>query len=164
MAEEAVMKTVNEPQRVIVSFPVGQGDDCFVERMHAIDESGGRYVLDNSPFYAYGVSFGDTIEATKEDGELVFSQVVVRGGHSTYRIKLAAGHDHEFFLNHWSELEKMGCTYEGSSASAERLYAVDIPPGVDVRAVYRLLEQGEESGIWEFEEAHYCEPGGQTRH
>lgn len=159
-----MINSIVPPQRVMVAFPAGKGHHRIVERMHAIDEGNDRFVLDNSPFYAYGVSFGDTIAATMQDGELVFTRVVARGGHSTYRIQLPAGCDHDAFLNHWSKFEGMGCSYEGSSANPQRLYAIDVPSGVDVRAVYRLLEKGEADGAWEFEEAHYCDPGEQDRH
>jgi len=141
-----------------VSFPVGEGDERIVERMHAIPQGDGSYLLDNSPFYAFGISFEDLFSAVPQEGELVFSKVISRGGHSTYRIKLSVGRDHAFFLKHWSGLEKLGCTYEGSSASLGRLYSIDIPPGVDVFEVYRLLEQGEQNNIWNFEEAHYFDP------
>ena len=95
--------------------------------------------------------------------ELIFLRIVSRGGHSTYRIRLPIGSDHNFFLEQWLALEKLGCTYEGSSASTKRLYALDIPPNANVAAVYLVLEKGEQEGIWEFEEAHYCEPSQVVR-
>jgi hypothetical protein len=126
--------------------------------MHAVAEGGDCYVLDNSPFYAFGISFGDVFSALQKDGELVFSAVIARGGHSTYRVRLPAGCEHAYFLENWIELEQLGCTFEGSSANAERLYAIDIPPGIDVTKVYRVLEEKEQQGIWFFEEAHYFDP------
>lgn len=140
---------------VLISFPVGDGDGQFFEGMHAAAFKDGRYVLDNSPFYAFDVSFGDTVTATVDEGRLVFREVVSRSGHSTYRIKLPLGRGHDFFLAHWGPLEKLKCTYEGSSASREQLYAIDVPPGTSVQDVYRALEQGEQAGAWIFEEAHY---------
>jgi hypothetical protein len=138
----------------MVSFPVGDEEDGFVERMHAVAQNG-LYVLDNSPFYAFGISFGDVFSAMQKDGDLAFSDVISRGGHSTYRIKLPVGREHAYFLEHWGELEQLGCTFEGSSANAERLYAIDVPPGVDVFKVYQVLEAKEQQGIWSFEEGHY---------
>lgn len=58
----------------------------------------------------------------------------------------------------WSELEVLGCTYEGSNVGERLLYAVDVPPHAAVAEVYRLLEQGESEGDWEFEEGFYCSP------
>lgn len=36
-----------------------------------------------------------------------------------------------------------------------RLYAVDIPPGIDVHKVYALLEAGESDDVWGFDEGNY---------
>jgi|SRR5579859_3562828 len=126
--------------------------------MHCKPLGQGTYVLDNSPFYAYDVSLEDTIAASMQDGCLVFERVVRRGGHSTYRVRLPEGESHDAFLKHWSPQEHLGCTYEGTGVHPRRLYAIDVPPGVSVRNVYDLLEQGEHEGWWEFEEGHCFSP------
>ncbi|MFC3654564.1 DUF4265 domain-containing protein [Xanthomonas hyacinthi] len=142
-----------------MEFPVSEGGEHLVERMHALARGDGNFVLDNSPFYAFGISCGDVFSASpSEDGGLVFSEVVSRGGHSTYRVKLPAGRKHEDFLAHWLVLEKLGCTYEGSSANPERLYSIDVPAGADVFEIYRLLEEGEREKAWFFEEGYYFKP------
>lgn len=116
-------------QRVKVSFPLEQGS---VERMYAKPVGDGHYVLDNSPFYAFDISYCGEFLANKVDEELMFSRVISRGGHSTYRIKLPDGADHSCFLKYWDDLAKEECTYEGSSVNTRRLYAIDMPPGVDI--------------------------------
>lgn len=150
-----IAMTDKQLPRVMVTF---LAEDGIVERMHAITHADGSYILDNSPFYAFGISLGDRFTATKKDGELLFAEVVARGGHSTYRIKLPVGCGHPYFLEHWAQLEELGCTFEGSSANPERLYAIDMPPGVDVLKAYQILEEKEQQGIWTFEEGHYFDP------
>lgn len=135
-----------------ITFPL---DDGRVENMHAVRAGDGLFVLDNSPFYAYGVSYKDRLEARMEEGRWIFARVVQRGGHSTYRIMLPEGKTHQDFLKEWTELESKGCTFEGSSGAAARLYAIDVPPSVDVASVYDVLQAKEEAGIWTFEEGHY---------
>lgn len=146
---------------VTVSFPCVEGEGCIVERMHARVLNGGRYSLDNSPFYAFGISFEDVFLAELKDGELIFAGVVWRGGHSTYRVKLPVGCDHDYFLEHWPALDKLGCTFEGSSAKLQRLYSIDVPPKADVFEVYRVIEEKEQQNVWSFEEAHFCDLGKQ---
>lgn len=126
--------------------------------MYAVPSDSGTFILDNSPFYVYGISYCDTFEATKRGDRLVFTKVSARGGHSTYRIKLPSGADHNYFLVHWGALEKLGCTYEGSFSNIARLYAVDMAPSVDIAAAYAYLDSKERDGIWSFEEGHYYEP------
>jgi hypothetical protein len=129
--------------------------DGGIENMHADPLPDNTFRLENSPFYFYGISLGDRFQATAEDGRLFFSRVIERGGHCTYRIKLPSGKAHNHFLEFWQPLEALGCSYESSGANERRLYAIDIPPGADVNAIYRLLEDGEEAGNWVFEEG-YC--------
>jgi hypothetical protein len=131
-------------------------EDGSVENMHADLLPNGTFRLDNSPFYFYGISWGDEFAAEVEDGRLFFSEVTRRGGHSTYRVKLPAGSPHGHFLERWTPLEALGCTYEGSSTGERRLYAIDVPPGANVHAIYALLEEGEAAGHWVFEEGHYA--------
>jgi hypothetical protein len=121
------------------------------ESMWAEVCGGGRYRLRNSPFYAYGVSFLDVVVAEHLEGQLTVTRIILRGGHSTYRLKLADATTQEEFLRRWAVIEALGCNYEGGN---RRLYAVDIKPEADIHAVYRELERGENEGVWIFEEAH----------
>ena len=130
--------------------------DGSVENMHADPLPDGTFRLANSPFYFHGISLDDQFEVSTEDDRLFFSKVTVRSGHSTYRVKLPPGEPHSHFLKFWAPLKALGCTFEGSGADKRRLYAIDIPPGADVDAVYRVLEDGEEAGNWVFEEGHYA--------
>lgn len=136
----------------LISFPL---DDGSYENLHSKRSSDGLYVLDNSPFYAYDVSFCDEVRAKPINGRLVFQTVAKRGGHSTYRVRLPTGKSHEDFLSKFSELERLGCTYEGTGNNERRLYAIDLPPSSNVADVYQILEDGEKAGNWEFEEAHF---------
>lgn len=149
--KEAWELTVGD--RVKVTFQISENGP--VEKMYAKPLGDGRFVLDNSPFYVFDVSYCDEFSATDVDGELVFSHVTARGGHSTYRIKIPQGKDHSHFLKYWTELEREGCSYEGSSVNVQRLYTVDIPPGADVNKIYQIMQKYENTGIWEFEEGHY---------
>ncbi|KAB7768816.1 DUF4265 domain-containing protein [Xanthomonas maliensis] len=137
-----------------ISFPCDDGD---VERMTGIYVKDGLYKLDNSPFYFYGISFGDLFKVKENGGDLIFERVIARGGHSTYRVKIPIGEGHNFFLKNWTSLQDLGCTYEGSDVGPQRLYAIDVPPSADIFKVYELLEKGEREELWVFEEGHYCD-------
>jgi hypothetical protein len=62
------------------------------------------------------------------------------------------------FEKAWPELEKLGCSFEGTTRE-EQLYAIDVPDGRNVRAVYDVLQRHEELGLWEFEEGNYSDNG-----
>lgn len=123
------------------------------ESVWAEEKGNGLYRMDNVPFYAYGVSYNDLIEAkVNKNGELIFRQVVEHSGHSTYRFFVNKGIDRGKFNEYWEKLEKHGCTYEKGFGT---LYAVDVPPQANIEEVYKILEEGEKKGIWGFEEAHF---------
>ena len=46
----------------------------------------GTYIVDNVPFYTYGISLGDEICVTKENGEYHFQSIVNPSGNSTLRV------------------------------------------------------------------------------
>jgi hypothetical protein len=132
-------------------------DAATIETMWAIPQDDGTYIVDNSPFETYGISVGDKISVESESGELRFKRVVLRGGHSTYRVKLNKGADHSHFLKYWPQLALFGCSYEGMGG-LRRLYSIDVPNSSSVDDVYKYLEEVEMKGGWEFEEAHYFDP------
>jgi len=145
---------------VKIAFPLNPDESggISVERLWAQPLSDGTYVLDNSPFHAYGVSWQDVVSAElDETGELVYSAIARRGGHSTYRVRLPKGKSDAYFLEIWPRLEAQGCTYEGTGDEL-RLYAIDIPPGTSVSHVYQILADLETAEILEFEEGHYARP------
>jgi len=114
--------------------------------------------LRNSPFFAKEISFLDIIRAKPNvDGEgLEFVEVVERSGHSTYMILVSQ--DESKFEENWEKLNNLGCTYESKSIIVNKknmkLYAVDVPAISDIYEVYPILEQGESSGTWVFQEGH----------
>lgn len=122
-----------------------------------------QYRLDNTPFYAKGVSFGDTVTAKEKQGFLKYESVMKRGGHSTYRIII----DHakvspNKFQKYWKRFSELACTYEGgpefqSEDKKLKLYALDVHPEANLDQVYAKLQAGEDEGIWEFEEGHCYE-------
>jgi hypothetical protein len=116
-----------------------------------------RFRLENSPFFANGVSYEDEVKVRISGGELIFEAVAKRGGHSTYRVLMDRTVANGNVQRYWEPLQNLGCTYE-SREGKTRLWAIDVPPEADIHSVYRLLEKGESDGVWSFEEAHCGHP------
>lgn len=124
------------------------------EIMWAANMGNKKYKLDNFPFFAYGLSYGDVVTASLNDENVLYiERVVIKGGHSNYRILLAKEKSKTDFLCLWKEIEKLGVSYE--STKPENIFAIDIPPSADVSAIYKILEEGELKGIWQFDEGNY---------
>jgi hypothetical protein len=148
---------MNSTNQVKVKFQVDPNDQRGVktESLWAEKTESGRYRILNSPFFLFGISAEDVVEAEEAEDGLGFRRVVFRGGHSTYRIFLQGsrtikGND---FRTYWEPISALGATFENAD---DHFVAIDIPPGKDVAAIYRLLEKGEQDDIWAFEEVHYA--------
>lgn len=119
------------------------------------------FELQNSPFYVRGVSYLDVVRTINIDGLFEFAGVVARSGHSTYRIIFEEGLAASEAW--WDKLQNLGCTYESGEFQQKKLFSVDVPESAEIYAVYDILEQGESSGVWIFEEGHVGHPLGHSR-
>ena len=124
-----------------------QAPDGEFETMWATPMGGSRYRLENSPFYAYRVSWQDIVEAHADaTGLLLFSRVVAKSGHRTVRLIINPGIDEAPERKQILEdLIALGCSYEGYNP---RYFSIDLPPGVDLSAVAALLTERDEK--WEY--------------
>jgi hypothetical protein len=113
-----------------------RGDDDEVETLWAFDLGEGRYKLDNTSWYAYGVSTGDVIEAEPEDpdGFPVFRKVVEKSGYRTVRITSTEDFTDDFF----EEINQLGCSFEGAN---RRYVSIDVPPAVELKTVADFLTE-----------------------
>jgi hypothetical protein len=137
--------------KVFFDIPEKDGSVMKTESLWAEPLGGDRYLLRNVPFLVFGFSEQDVLTAKEDNGALVVTGVAIRGGHSTYRLVLPEDTTEEEFLQDWTPLNELGCTYERAT---RRFVAIDVPPPADIYAVYKALEDGESAGRWEFEEGH----------
>jgi hypothetical protein len=137
--------------KVCVQLERADWHDHVTETLWAEPLDGNRCRLKNVPFYAYGMSYDDVVNAPKTEDGLVVQAVSEPGGHSTYRIFVSSTETLKRFPEYWAALERLGCTLERAT---ERLFAVDVPPETDIYKVHEALAKGENAGVWDFEEAH----------
>jgi hypothetical protein len=111
----------------------------------------GRFRLESTPFFAYGLSHGDLVRASDGGDMPRLSEVERKSGHRTLRLALDERQDLDRpeiqkFLD---ELLTMGCTYE---AMPPKIVALDVPPNVDVASVVERLQAHSEGGalVWEW--------------
>lgn len=128
--------------------------DGGLETLWADDLGGGRYRLDNVPFFARDVSLGDVVAAAPDASGLpVMTAVLEKSGNRTLWVSFPgpiAG-DHPFL----EFLKAAGCSYEGARAS---LFAVNVPPQSDLAAVARYIEERTPDEV----EYDYGDPGGEA--
>lgn len=136
-------------RRLKLRFPyTNSKGETETETMWVIERDDG-YELDNIPFYVEELALGDIVTASPDaSGILWFSKLVRPSGHSTIQIWFSS----EGEIDRVREaLSQMGCSSEVSDLP--RLVAVDVPPHVPYSKVKALLDEGERSGQFEYQEA-----------
>jgi Domain of unknown function (DUF4265) len=129
-------------------------EEEYVETVWAEQVGPDHYRLDNSPFWAYGVSWRDVVEAhMDEGGQLGFTRIVEKSGHRTVRTIFQPGIDEnsegQAVID---EVVRLGCTYEGMHPG---YIAIDIPPAVELMQVAAYLT---DRGVqWEHADPRYSE-------
>lgn len=129
----------NDPiAKVLFRVPDSEGGD-MVETLWATPLGDDRYKLDNSPFYAYGVSWEDVVFAPidTQEGFPTFQSIVEKSGNRTVRIVF----DQPVSPDNASDqvlqgLVELGCSYEGANP---RYISINIPPGVELTTVRSYL-------------------------
>jgi len=92
------------------------------------------YQIDNTPYYVYGVSKGDCIQAKLHENELIATKVVKQGGHSTVRVFASDAEEKASIIK---RLEQLGASC--SSNEKLSLFTVDIPEGCNFSVLDEYL-------------------------
>ena len=129
--------------------------DDYKESLLALPLGDDLYRLDNSPWFAYGISSSDVVEARpgKPGEPPVFVRVVEKSGNRTLRVYLQNPVEVEqgvfdpgvFKHPTLSRLLQVGCAVEGTNP---HYFAVNVPPSTDFDSVcYHLSNSGDQ---WEY--------------
>jgi len=129
----------NEPTAKVLFRATDDDGGVTIETLWAVPLGNDLYKLDNSPFYAYGVSWQDTVYApvSPEEQMATFQSVVERAGNRTVRIifdpPVSPSNSSDQVLQ---GLVSLGCSYEGANP---KYISVNIPPAVDLQHVRSYL-------------------------
>jgi Domain of unknown function (DUF4265) len=149
------MEIAGEPTaKVLFRVPNDDGT-ADVETLWAVPLGDDKYQLDNSPFYAYSVSWRDIVYAPidSDEGRATFRHVEAKSGNRTVRVALEEpaerGNESQRLLD---GLLSLGCTYEGAN---RRLISVNVPANVELSRVRDYLIEAEAN--WEHADPTYDE-------
>jgi hypothetical protein len=128
------------------------------EAMWARSLGSNRFRIDNVPFYAYDLNYGDVVEAIAETPELKPSvlRVLERSGHQTVRVFFEESVDENERLGLLGSLRDLGVTYEGCSS---RYFALDLEPGTSLNDVRARLDAWQAKGLADYETCESRIPG-----
>ena len=145
-----MMVSENKSVKVFVKLEKDEDDYPPVdwEELWAVSLGDGKYRIDNVPFYAIGISSGDSVLADSRDSKLVVTEVVGTEGHSTVRVVV---HDKSMTERIRDELRSAGCATELSNVPG--FFSVDVPPQIEYSAIARLLRGYEAQETIGYEES-----------
>lgn len=113
---------------------------------------GDVYRVENVPFFAKGLAFGDVVRARPKADEpslLELPVVVERSGHSVVRVIVQGENSVRECRAAFTDL---GCDTELSNFP--RLFSVDIPSAVGFARVAEVLDEGVADGRWDYEDGY----------
>ncbi|PMW93957.1 hypothetical protein C1X59_29170 [Pseudomonas sp. FW215-R2] len=124
------------------------------ESIWGIYKGNDLYQIDNTPYYVYGVSKGDCVQAKSNENELIATKVVKQGGHSTVRVFAS---DVEKKASIIKTLEQLGASC--SSNEEMSLFTVDIPEECNFSALDEYLSSIADGENIAYEDAclQHCE-------
>ena len=121
-----------------IVFELTPGKDDYppvaAETIWGIYSGDGTYTLDNTPYYVYGVSKGDSVQVKSSGDEMIAVRVAKQGGHSTVRVFASDTEEKRKIIAHLHQL--------GASCSVSQevsLFTVDIPSDCGFFAIDRYL-------------------------
>lgn len=97
---------------------------------------GDHFRIENIPFYATEVAYGDLVSVSKQEDELLFDGLIKASGHSVVQMMVFDEQDVESITQ---DLDSLGCTWEISHLPT--YLAIDIPATVDYQTVQTYLEE-----------------------
>lgn len=149
MSEENLVK-------VVLCQENDDDDEVDIETPWASSLGNNRYQLKNFPFFYYGISYDDILEAVPrydDDPRPYLTKIITKSGHKTVRIILEASiADSEEARAILAKLSEMGCGYEGNGAT---FFVVNIQPHCDFSAVCDFLSSRDIQ--WEHADPTYSE-------
>ena len=144
----------SQPNSKVLFRVIDEDGSANVETLWATHLGANDYKLDNSPFYAYGVSWEDVVLAPfdADEGFPTFERVVAKSGNRTVRVifrtPFEEGNESDRVLR---GLVALGCSYEGAN---RKYFSVNIPPGVDLNSVRAYLI--DQKATWEHADPTYA--------
>jgi hypothetical protein len=147
------MTNSSQPNTKVLFRVANDDGSAGVETLWATHLGDDRYKLDNSPFYAYGVSWEDIVYApfNSAEGHPTFQHVVSKSGNRTVRVifetPVETGNESDRLLQ---GLVELGCDYEGAGGT---YISVNVPRRVELDVVRDYLT--EHDATWEHADPPY---------
>ncbi len=144
---------MNNLIKVVFEVKDEETGEIIIETPWAIHKEYDVYILDDHPFFAYGISYKDEFEAIKkypDDERPYFTKVLKKNGHSTIRLFFKNCTKEDYIDIFDKKLKALSCTNEFYNS---KLVCIDIADSTKINSVIQILYDGFEKELWEYEYA-----------
>lgn len=113
--------------------------------------SGEYYILDNIPFIAKNISYGDTFAAEYDDtdGKYYFDHLVEESGNSTIRVLVFDKKEYQEVIEELHEKFKL----ETEELEVKNIIIINVEKDQEYRPIWEYLRFGEDNGRFTFQES-----------
>ncbi len=143
---------MNEPSSSLVKLHIALPNHWWHkgESLWAKPLGNDLYRVENVPFCAYGLNYGDTVRAVSSAPELkpAVLSVIQRSGHQTLRFSFCDRLSRDQQAPTIAAIEALGGELERAN---EQFVCIDVPVGADYTAIRTLLETQKSQGTLEYE-------------
>lgn len=135
-----------------IIFNIEQDEDGYppvsFESLWAFPLNNGNYIIDNIPFFIYGIAAGDEISALNIEQEFFFDKLIRHSGSSVFRV---FSKQHEKIDEIRKKFIELNCSSEYNEQF--NLIAIEIKKEIDIFPLLSYLVTSQELGKLDFEEA-----------
>ncbi len=135
-----------------LTFKITKDQDGYppaeFESIWGIQVTNNTFVIDNTPYYIYGLSKGDTVLTTTKHNELLGLEILSKGGHSTLRV-FADNLDTRQKIR--EKIIKLGANCNSTGDSS--LLTIDIPPTANFNSIDKFLSSMTNNDTIAYEDA-----------
>lgn len=129
------------------------------ESMWAKPLGNNLFEIRNTPFYAYGLNWGDIVRAVPSESHLKpeILEVMKPSGNKTLRIYFDGKVSRASQKSYLEDLKRLNLSYERAN---DILIALDIEPDADYKVICDKLWELEQKGVLEYETCEARVPNG----
>jgi Domain of unknown function (DUF4265) len=140
-------------EKIKVIFVLGEDgwDGSYSETLWA-EKTPDGLILDNIPFFKKKVCLEDVVE-----GDLIaekiyqYTKTIKKSANSVYRVLFKSDTQSQA-RSLLAKIEADGCIYETNKINEIYLAAINIPEYVDINGIWKIIDNGLKSEIWEVQE------------
>ncbi len=143
-----LMKNINtNMSKIFLTYKLENGD--YRQESVWASKVGSNYRIENTPFFAKNISYGDLVSVENDNGKLYFLALISASEHSTIQVVFF---DTSTFDKLVLVVEGLGASWEGLD-ERKRYISINFPSDKNYSDLKNVLDYGLKNGDWDYRES-----------